>query len=135
VSPERSKKSVTTINTPDNIRTYVGNNKIFSDTVQNFSANPYRRVELTAQLANTEDPAKALAQLAEEIRRIPNVLADPAPELKVLSYAPFGSTLAIRPFCHNDHYWQVFFDSQQKIRNVLGTAGYPPPEIKPEISG
>jgi len=30
----------TTINTPDNVRTIVGNNKIFGDTIQNFSANP-----------------------------------------------------------------------------------------------
>ena len=40
----------TTINTPDNVRTIVGNNKIFSDTIQNFSANPYRRVDLTATI-------------------------------------------------------------------------------------
>src|SRR4051812_5153821 len=33
----------TTINTPDNVRTIIGNNKIFGDTIQNFSANPYRR--------------------------------------------------------------------------------------------
>src|SRR4249920_2743518 len=31
----------TTINTPDNVRTIIGNNKIFSDTIQNFSANAY----------------------------------------------------------------------------------------------
>jgi small-conductance mechanosensitive channel len=31
----------TTINTPDNVCTIVGNNKIFADTIQNFSANPY----------------------------------------------------------------------------------------------
>ena len=30
----------TTINTPDNVHTIVGNNKIFSETIQNFSANP-----------------------------------------------------------------------------------------------
>src|SRR5215813_5460678 len=37
---------VTVINTPDNVQTVVGNNKIFSDTIQNFSTNPYRRVDL-----------------------------------------------------------------------------------------
>src|SRR5262245_65232254 len=40
----------TSIDTPDNVRTYVGNNKIFSDTIQNFSTNQYRRVDLSAQL-------------------------------------------------------------------------------------
>src|SRR5215468_5818372 len=39
-----------TILTPDNVTTFVGNNKIFSDTVSNYSASGYRRVERTAQL-------------------------------------------------------------------------------------
>src|SRR5205809_52556 len=37
----------TTILTPDNISSFVGNNKIFADTIQNFSASSYRRVERT----------------------------------------------------------------------------------------
>lgn len=45
----------TTINTPDNVRTFVGNNKIFADTIQNYSANPHRRVELVAQLSHGDD--------------------------------------------------------------------------------
>jgi small conductance mechanosensitive channel len=40
---------VTTLHTPDNVLTFVGSNKIFSDTIQNFTANPFRRVDLTAQ--------------------------------------------------------------------------------------
>src|SRR5215831_7636059 len=40
----------TIIDTPDNIRTIVGNGKILADVIQNFSANPYRRVDLVAQL-------------------------------------------------------------------------------------
>ena len=37
----------TTIVTPDNVLTMVGNGKIFADTIQNFSALPARRVERT----------------------------------------------------------------------------------------
>src|SRR5262245_47619299 len=36
---------VTTVTTPDNVRTFVGNNKVLSDTVQNFSANAYSSEE------------------------------------------------------------------------------------------
>src|SRR5215471_14733343 len=45
----------TTINTPDNVLTIVGNNKVFSDTISNFSANPFRRVDLMATLNNSVD--------------------------------------------------------------------------------
>jgi small conductance mechanosensitive channel len=36
----------TTIDTPDNVQTLVGNAKIMGGTIKNFSSNPYRRVEL-----------------------------------------------------------------------------------------
>src|SRR3954465_1993895 len=69
----------TTINTPDNVLTIVGNNKVFSDNIQNFSANPYRRVDLTATISNAVDHRHAMTLLKERLPRIPNVLATPAP--------------------------------------------------------
>ena len=36
---------VTGVNTLENVWTIVGNNKIFAETIQNFSANPFRRVD------------------------------------------------------------------------------------------
>ena len=47
----------TTLITPDNVYTLVGNGKVFAETIQNFSARPVRRVERTAQLAGANaDP-------------------------------------------------------------------------------
>ena len=57
----------TTIITPDNVVTIVGNNKIFSDVVQNFSANPYRRVDLTAAINNAVDHRQAIRLLKERL--------------------------------------------------------------------
>ncbi len=53
----------TTVVTPDNVMTLVGNGKIFGDTIQNFSALPVRRVERTAQLAGGVDALDAIARL------------------------------------------------------------------------
>src|SRR3954466_10937858 len=53
---EEIRLFATTLDTPDNVKTIVGNGKVFGDTIQNFSANPYRRVELTAQLAHGVGP-------------------------------------------------------------------------------
>ena len=55
----------TTINSADNVLNIVGNNKIFSDTIQNFSANPYRRVDLTATISNAVDHHQAIRILKE----------------------------------------------------------------------
>lgn len=118
---------VTTFDTQDNVRSYVLNNKIFSDTIQNYSVNPYRRVELTAQIAGAADPHLAISRIRERVASIPNVLEAPAPDVSILSFTPFGPVLAVRPYCKNDHYWQVYFDTNMTIREVAGDAAFPGP--------
>lgn len=118
---------VTTINTPDNIMTMVGNAKIFSDSIQNYSINDYRRVELKCQLAGGADHVAAMQVLREKLATVPNVLAQPAVEIEILEFTLVGPVLAVRPFCHNDHYWQVYFDGNRTIREALAAAGFPSP--------
>ncbi len=118
----------TAINTPDNVLTLVGNNRILSDSVQNFSANAFRRVDLKAQLAMSADHAQAIALLKARLPSIANVLATPAPDVEILDFTASGPLLAVRPYCHTDHYWQVYFDTNRAIRDVLGEAGFPVPE-------
>ncbi|WP_444634326.1 mechanosensitive ion channel family protein [Cupriavidus oxalaticus] len=117
----------TTLDTPDNVQTVIGNNKIFSDTIQNFTANPFRRVELKAQLASSTDVADAVALLKSRIAQIPNVLPEPAVDVEILEFTLVGPVLAVRPHCHNDNYWQVYFDTNRIIRECFGQAGYAAP--------
>ncbi len=114
----------TTVDTMDNIQTIIGNNKILSDNIQNFSNNAYRRVELQAQLSASTDPKAAAALLKEAIAKIPNVLAEPAVDVEVLEINLIGTVIAVRPYTHNDHYWQVYFDTNYVIQDVLGKAGF-----------
>jgi small conductance mechanosensitive channel len=125
----------TTLSTPDNVKTMVGNGKIFGDTIQNFSANPYRRVELTAQLAHDVDPQVAIALLKPALAKIPNVLAEPAPDVEILTFNLAGPVLAARPYCNNAHYWQVYFDANRLIRDTFAHAGFPVPEHHYSLRG
>lgn len=117
-----------TIIDPNNVVNYVGNGKIFGDNIQNYSATPHRRVDLTAQLAHSVDPNDAIARLRGRIASIPNVLASPAPEIEIGSFTERGPLLVVRPFTANDHYWQVYFDTNKAMREVFAAAGYPIPE-------
>ena len=118
----------TILKTPDNVKTMVGNGKVFGDTIQNFSANPYRRVELTAQVAHGVDPAAAIALLKPALTKLPNVIAEPAPDVEILTFNPMGAVLAVRPYCNNQHYWQVYFDANRLIRDTFTRAGFAVPE-------
>jgi small conductance mechanosensitive channel len=117
----------TAIDTPDNVLTIIGNGKIFADNIQNYSANPHRRVELKCQLAGSADHVAAMELLRARMAAIPNVMKSPAPEVEILDFNLVGPVLAVRPFCHNDHYWQVYFDGNRAIRESLGEAGFPAP--------
>jgi small conductance mechanosensitive channel len=125
----------TTLNTPDNVKTIVGNGKIFGDTISNFSANPYRRVELTAQLAHGVDPQAAIALLKPALAKVANAMAAPAPDVEILTFNPLGSVLAVRPYCSNEHYWQVYFDTNRLIRDTFAHAGFPVPEQHYSVRG
>lgn len=129
---------VTKINTPDNVLTMIGNSKIFSDTIKNFSSNKFRRVDLTAQLDHGADVGKATEILKAAMAKIPNVVTSPAPDVEIVTFTLAGPVLAVRPYCHTDHYWQVYFETNAAIRNELGKAGFAVPQqhlaVKTEAS-
>ncbi len=117
----------TTIITPDNVFTLVGNGKVFGDTVSNYSALPARRVERTAQLAGSVDPLDAIARFKAAVAKIPNVVASPAPEVNLLDINLVGPVISVRPYCHTDHYWQVYFDTNEAIVRTAKEAGWAAP--------
>jgi small conductance mechanosensitive channel len=125
----------TTINTPDNVLTVVANNKVFSDNISNFSANPYRRVDLTVIINNAVDHHNAIRILKAGLAKVPNVLATPAPDVDVLQFTAAGPLLVVRPFCQQQHYWQVYFDSTRLIREAFGQAGFPAPAPAYVVTG
>lgn len=116
----------TTILTPDNVVSFVGNGKIFADTIQNFSASSMRRVDRTAQLAHTVDVQDAVLRLKAAVGKIPNV--QPGPVVEILEFTSRGPVLAVRPSAAPEHYWQVYFDTNRAIVDTFGAAGYPVPE-------
>jgi small conductance mechanosensitive channel len=120
---------VTSIQSMDCVRNIVPNGKLFSDTIQNFSSHPFRRVDLVAQLDNSADVAKAIALLKEGILSVPNQDPNTPADIEVLEFSERGPRLAVRPYTHTDHYWQVYFDTNRMIADVLGRNGFPVPRI------
>jgi small conductance mechanosensitive channel len=123
----------TTIVTPDNVMTLVGNGKIFGDTIQNFSVLPVRRVERVAQLANGVDALDAIARLKAAVALIPNVSKEMPPEVSLLDFKLEGPQIAVRPYTHTDHYWQVYFDTNEAIVKVCKEAGWPVPSALHQV--
>jgi len=117
----------TTIVTPDNVMTIVGNGKVFGDTIQNFSVLPVRRVERLAQLAGSVDPLEAIERFKAAVAKIPNVSTETPPEINLLDMNLNGPVIAVRPYTNNAHYWQVYFDTNEAIVRTCKEAGWPAP--------
>ena len=99
--------------------------KVLGGDIKNFSANGYRRVDLAAQLAGSADVHKAIALLKESVARVANIQAQQGVDVEIIEFNEFGPKLAVRPYCHTDHYWQVYFDTNKTIADTLGGAGFP----------
>jgi small conductance mechanosensitive channel len=120
---------VTIILSPDNVRHIVPNGKFFGDTIVNYSSHPFRRVELEAQLDSSADVGKAIALLKQAVRAVPNQYPGKEADVELLTFSERGPRLAVRPYTHNNHYWQVYFDTNRVIAETLSANGFPVPRI------
>jgi small conductance mechanosensitive channel len=118
----------TALDTPDGIRNVVGNSKIFSDNIQNYSANPFRRVDLKVQIAHGVDVKDAMERLQKRMTTVSKVLTTPAPEVEIVELNTMGIALTVRGYAHHDDYWTVYFEGYKAIVGELSSAGYPVPE-------
>lgn len=119
---------VTSLDTLQNVRVFVGNGKVLGEVIHNFSTNEYRRVDMAAQLNHGDDVDKAIAILQEAVAAIPHVQQSPAPDIHIVEFNLAGPKLCVRPYTDNDYYWDVYFATNKVIRDELGKAGFKVPE-------
>lgn len=118
---------MTIMTTDNNLRVYIGNNKLFSDTITNYNVNDSRRVDQRCQIAGDVDPAEAIALLTERVSRIPNVLKSPAPNVTIVEFNALGTLLAVRLFAPTPNFGQVNNDTNNAIAETARAAGWPAP--------
>jgi small conductance mechanosensitive channel len=118
---------MTIVTTDNNLRVYIGNNKLFADNIINYSVNPSRRVDQRCQIAGEVDPAEAIALLTERVSRIPNVLPAPAPNVSIVEFNALGTLLAVRLLAATPNFGQVNNDTNSAIAETARAAGWPAP--------
>lgn len=119
---------VTTIDSGDNIRNFVGNSKIFSDNIQNYSLNPHRRVMIKVQIAHSVNVAEAILRIRERIARVPHVLDTPGPSVDIVELGAAGPVLMVATSTDPGHYGAVHSEMFNAVQQELKDAGYPVPE-------
>lgn len=108
----------TTIKTIDHQRLIIPNNKIWGDTINNISAENYRRVDMVFGIGYGDDIRKAEKVLAEILEAHPAVMKDKDHEymIKVHALGESSVDFAVRPWVRNEDYWDVYWDVTREVK-------------------
>lgn len=113
----------TTLLSPENKTIILANGVLSTGTIINYTTHGNLRVDTVIAIDPTADLDKAKKVALEAISSLSNVLKSPSPEVNVLKVADGMVTLAIRPYCVQEHYWDVFFGSQEAVKKAFDANG------------
>jgi small conductance mechanosensitive channel len=106
----------TTVLTADHKTVYIPNGPLSTGVISNLSTHGSLRVDLTMAIAPGANVEAARASALKAIKQHPKVMAVPAPEVSVMKVGDGMITLAIRPYCTQPDYWDVYFGCQERIK-------------------
>lgn len=105
--------------TPKNEKVVLPNGQMSNNSLTNFTAEGTRRIDLTIGISYGSNIDEAKKVLLEVMQNDEKVLTTPAPFVGVSSLADSSVNLAVRPWCANENYWDVYFGIMEKSKNAL----------------
>ena len=115
----------TSLNSLDNIAISIPNGDICGSTINNYSREPLRRVDMTfcaSYDAKTED---VKAAVMHAIAKDDRILADPAPFVRLGAYKESVVEYIVRVWCKGADYWDVHFNLNENVRESFAELGVP----------
>lgn len=113
---------VTKLTTLDNKTVIIPNGAISNGDITNYTTKGIIRVDLVMGISYSADIKQARNALLRVMQNHEKVLKDPAPFVGVLELADSSVNLAVRPYCHPDNYWDVYFDIYEQGKEALDNA-------------
>ena len=118
---------VTILETFQNKTEIIPNGAITAGTITNLTTIGNLRVDMPFGIKYGTDIKKAKEIVMNVMANDPNVLQDPAPRVAVNNLGANGVELLALPYATCEAYWDVYWDTRQKIVEALGEAGYEAP--------
>ena len=122
----------TILTTPDNKELFIPNGALSSGNITNYSKNDLRRVDMVVSVEYGTDTEKVKQVTQELLRSDSRILKDPAPFVAVNELGDNGVFFSIRVWVNGSDYWNVFFDTNERIYNEFNKRGigFPFPQIQ-----
>ena len=112
----------TFLKTLDNKHVILPNGPLANGNLVNFTRDEIRRVDLSVGISYNDNVDTAIDALIAMIKEDERALTDPAPFVGVTGYGDSSVDLTVRIWCKTEHYWDVFFDNNKKIKPALDAA-------------
>lgn len=113
----------TVVLTPDNKTVILPNGNLSTGVITNYNTHGNLRIDVSMAIA-LDVPVEKARDIAEQaMLQHPHVLKEPKPEVSVLKVGDGMTTLAIRPYTTQAHYWSVYFGVQEAVKNAFDANG------------
>ena len=121
----------TILTTGDNKKIYLPNGSLSSDNIINYSQQERRRVEFAIGVDYGEDIEKVRRVLREIVDADERVFQEPEPLIVLGELAESSVNIKMRVWVKSENYWNVFFDTNEKIYNEFNRRGinFPYPQL------
>lgn len=122
----------TVLTTPDNKVLFIPNGPLSSGNVTNYSKNEIRRVDFTVSVEYGTDVEKVKSVTLELLKGDSRILQDPAPFIAIKELAESSVDFTLRVWVNVAEYWDVFFDTNERIYAEFNKQGigFPFPQIQ-----
>lgn len=97
----------TRINTVDNRHLIVPNSQIFNATIENYTRNDVRRVDVSVGVAYNADLRQTRQVLTDAINMIPGAVREPAPQVYLNDLGDSSVNWQLRVWCRPVSFWDV----------------------------
>ena len=115
--------SYTTFVTVDNKEIFVPNSQLSAAKVVNYTALGKRRVDLSFTASYEAPTAAVKGAIREVLDGIPQIMADPAPEIWLTEYQTSSIQYTVRASTASADYWPVYFAIQEGVRESFARHG------------
>ncbi|MGS2871658.1 small-conductance mechanosensitive channel MscS [Enterobacter huaxiensis] len=109
----------TTLRTSDNKVVVVPNGKIIAGEITNFSRQKERRVDITLGVGYNTSIEHIKGVLKTVVMLDPRILHGKGHTIRLSEFAPSSLNFVVRVWTENKHYWDVYYDLMENIKNAL----------------
>ena len=109
--------------TVDNKEIYIPNSQVAAAKIVNYTASGRRRAELSFSASYDAPTAEVKAALGEVLASIPQVLPDPAPEIRLAAYEDSSIRYIVRAWANTGEYWEMYYAILEGARDAFARHG------------